>query len=45
MITEENISGKVIDHLGLVAATLEKIGLIEKIDERLTLNNSKTTMG
>lgn len=45
MITEENISGKVIDHLGLVAATLEKIGLIDKIDERLPLNNSKTTMG
>ena len=45
MISEENISGKVIDHLGLVAVTLEKIGLIKKIDERLPLNKSKTTMG
>lgn len=45
MINEEDISGKVLDHLGLVAATLEKIGLIEKIDERIPLNNSKTTMG
>ncbi|HND86668.1 MAG TPA: IS1634 family transposase, partial [Pseudobdellovibrionaceae bacterium] len=45
MISEEDISGRVMDHLGLVAATLEKIGLIEKIDARLPLNNSKTTMG
>lgn len=45
MISEEDISGKVMDHLGLVAVTLEKIGLIEKIDARLPLNNSKTTMG
>ena len=45
MIREEDISGKVMDHLGLVAVTLEKIGLIEKIDARLPLNNSKTTMG
>lgn len=45
MISEEDISGKVIDHLGLVAVTIEKIGLIKKIDERLPLNNSKTTMG
>ena len=40
MISEEDISGRVMDHLGLVAATLEKIGLIEKIDARLPLNNA-----
>lgn len=45
MISDEDISGKVMDHLGLVAVTIEKIGLISKIDERLPLNNSKTTMG
>jgi transposase len=45
MITDENISGKVLDHLGLVATTIEKIGLIGKIDSRLPLANSKTTMG
>jgi hypothetical protein len=39
-ITDENISGKVLDHLGI-----EKLGLIEKIDKRLPLNNPKTTMG
>ena len=37
MITDEDISGKVLDHLGLVATTVEKIGLIEKIDSRLPL--------
>ncbi len=45
MITDENISGKVLDHLGLVAATIEKISLVEKIDSRLPLANAKTTMG
>ena len=45
MITDEDISGKVLDHLGLVATTVEKIGLIEKIDSRLPLTNAKTTMG
>jgi transposase len=45
MITDEDISGKALDHLGLVAATLEKIGLIDKIDQRLPLENPKTTMG
>jgi transposase len=45
MITDEDISGKALDHLGLVAATIEKIGLIAKIDQRLPLENPKTTMG
>ena len=45
MITDENISGKVLDHLGLIAVTLEKVGLIKKIDQRLPLEKPKTTMG
>jgi transposase len=45
MITDENISGKALDHLGLVAVTIEKIGLIKKIDQRLPLAKPKTTMG
>ena len=45
MFTDKNVSGKVLDHLGLVAATIEKLGLIEKIDQRLPLANPKTTMG
>ncbi len=45
MITDENISGKVLDHLGLIAVTLEKIGLVKKIDQRLPLEKPKTTMG
>jgi hypothetical protein len=39
MICEEDISGKVVDHLGLIAATIEKIGLIKKIDKRLSIKN------
>ena len=45
MISEQDISGKVLDHLGLIAATIDKLGLIEKIDARIPLNNAKTTMG
>ena len=37
--------GKALDHLGLVAVTLEKIGLIKKIDQRLPLAKPKTIMG
>ncbi len=44
-LTDEDISGKVLDHLGLVSATIEKIGLIEKLDKRLPLESPKTTMG
>ncbi len=36
---------KVLDHLGLVASTIERLGLIEKIDKRLPLKDPKTTMG
>lgn len=44
-ITDKDISGKVLDHLGLVAVIIEKLGLVEKIDKRLPLNKPKTTMG
>ena len=47
-LTQENISGKVLDHLGLVAATIHKIGLIDKVDALLPLDKNKgakTTMG
>ena len=44
-LTDEDISGKVLDHLGLVAAIIEKLGLIEKIDKRLPMKTPKTTMG
>jgi transposase len=38
----------VLDHLGIVAATIEKLGLIEKIDARLPVSEkkgAKTTIG
>lgn len=40
-LTSENITGKVLDHLGLVASTIDELGLTEKIDSRLPLNMNK----
>lgn len=40
-LTNENITGKVLDHLGLVAATIDELGLTEKIDSRLPLAKNK----
>ncbi len=35
-----------LDHLGLVAAVVKKLGLVEKIDERLpTTDKAKVSMG
>jgi transposase len=44
-LTDEHVSGKALEHLGLVAAVIDKIELIEKIDARLPLHNAKTSMG
>jgi len=47
-LSEENISGKVLDHLGLVAATIHKLDLIKKIDKRLPISpekGAKVSMG
>ena len=47
-LTEKNISGKVLDHLGLVASTIYDIGLVQKIDTRLPLSlnkGAKVTIG
>ena len=37
----EQVSSKVLDHLGLVASTIEKLGLIDKIDQRIPIAKSK----
>ena len=34
-LTDKNVSGKVLDHLGLVASTIYDIGLVQKIDGSL----------
>lgn len=47
-LTDEQVKGKVLDHLGLVAATIEDLGLTKKIDTLLPLEQnkgSKVTMG
>src|SRR3990167_591038 len=48
VLSKEQINGKVLDHLGIVAATIEKLGLIEKIDNKLPVSaqkGSKASMG
>ena len=47
-LTDKNITGKVLDHLGIVSATIDNIGLISKVDARLPLSLNKgvkTTIG
>ena len=48
LFTSKQVRGKVLDHLGLVAATVKDLGLVEKIDALLPLDKnkgSKITMG
>lgn len=40
-LSSKNVRSKQLGHLGLVAATIKDLGLIEKIDARITLNRSK----
>jgi hypothetical protein len=35
MLKEEQLSGEVLDHLGLISSVIDKIGLIEKVDKYL----------
>ncbi len=48
MLQEEQLSGQVLDHLGLIASVIDKIGLIEKVDKYLPVSakyGAKITMG
>ena len=48
LLSKEQASGKVLDHLGIIAVTIEKLGLIEKIDQRPPVSankGSKVSMG
>ncbi|WP_339044150.1 hypothetical protein [Cardinium endosymbiont of Tipula unca] len=38
MLQEEQLSGQVLDHLGLIASVIDKIGLIEKVDKYLSVS-------
>jgi transposase len=47
-LSTDQVSGQVLDHLGLIAATINSLGLIEKIDQKLPLSDkkgSKVSMG
>ena len=44
--TQEIIGTDVLDHLGIVAATIDKLGIAKQIDKLMPMTNSaKTTMG
>jgi hypothetical protein len=40
-LSSKNVCTKQLGHLGLVASTIRDLGLIEKIDVRITLDKSK----
>ena len=43
---QEIIGTDVLDHLGLIAATVDKLGIAKQIDKLLPMTNrAKTTMG
>jgi transposase len=47
-LTEDQVQGDVLDHFGLVSATMERLGLIESIDERVPIakeKGAKVTIG
>ncbi len=48
MLSSNQISGEVLDHLGLISAVMDKISLIDKVDKRLPVSKAKgahVTMG
>ena len=48
LLNNAKFTGEVLDHLGLVAATIDKVNLIKKIDQHLPVSKekgSKITMG
>lgn len=48
MLKEDQLSGQVLDHLGLIYSVIDKIGLIDKVDKFLPVSSkhgAKVTMG
>ena len=41
MLNRDTVSSEQLGHLGLVAATIKELGIIERIDARLALNEKK----
>src|SRR5687767_10381857 len=44
MLNRDTVSSEQLGHLGLVAATIRELGIIERIDARLELNEKKGGM-
>ncbi len=41
MLTRDTVRSEQLGHLGLVSATMRELGIIEKIDARISLNEHK----
>ena len=41
MLTQDTVNSQQLGHLGIMAATIKELGLIERIDARLSLNEKK----
>jgi len=41
MLTRDTVNSQQLGHLGLIAATIKELGLVERIDARLALNEKK----
>ena len=41
MLTQDTVSSEQLGHLGVIAATIKELGLIERINARLSLNEKK----
>ena len=41
MFNQESVSSEQLGHLGLIASTIRELGIIERIDARLELNQKK----
>jgi len=40
-LTSEEVKSQQLGHLGLIAATIQELGIVDKIDPRLVLNKEK----
>ena len=42
ILTDDQISSLTLDHLGLVASTIDKLGIIDKINAKLPVSKQRS---